>query len=140
MDAPERRERAHAAPVAVKTAATRAPHGFAAWDPDKRRQVASRGGKAAHAKGTAHKFTPDEAQRAGRKGGEVVSSDRSHMSRIGRQGGEAVAADREHMRQIGQRGGEAIAEDREHMAQIGSRGGKSIRMRRAAGRPEEEKR
>jgi len=36
---------------------------------DKQRQIASKGGKAAHAKGTAHEFTSEEARAAGRKGG-----------------------------------------------------------------------
>jgi uncharacterized protein len=37
--------------------------------PAKQRAIASKGGKAAHAKGVAHEFTPEEAQRAGRQGG-----------------------------------------------------------------------
>ena len=61
--------------------------GFASMDPAKQREIASKGGRAAHAKGTAHEFTSDEARVAGRKGGEAVSRDRSHMSAIGRQGG-----------------------------------------------------
>ncbi len=81
--------------------------GFAAMDPAKQREIASKGGKAAHAKGTAHEFTPDEARVAGRKGGEVVSRDREHMAAIGRAGGEAVSRDREHMSRIGREGGEA---------------------------------
>ena len=63
--------------------------GFASMDPGRQRDIASKGGKAAHAKGTAHEWTADEARRAGRKGGEVVSRDRSHMEAIGRAGGEA---------------------------------------------------
>ena len=43
--------------------------GFAGMDPEKQRLIASKGGKAAHAKGTAHHFTPEEARVAGRKGG-----------------------------------------------------------------------
>lgn len=43
--------------------------GFASMDPEKQRQIASKGGKAAHEKGTAHKFTSEEARAAGRKGG-----------------------------------------------------------------------
>jgi uncharacterized protein len=39
--------------------------GFASMDPDKQRAIASEGGKAAHEKGTAHEFTPEEARRAG---------------------------------------------------------------------------
>ncbi|MES2299976.1 MAG: KGG domain-containing protein [Pseudomonadota bacterium] len=39
--------------------------GFASMNPDKQRAIASEGGKAAHEKGTAHEFTPEEARRAG---------------------------------------------------------------------------
>jgi general stress protein YciG len=63
--------------------------GFASMDPARQRAIASRGGKAAHEKGTAHEWTSDEARDAGRKGGEVVSRDRAHMAAIGREGGEA---------------------------------------------------
>ncbi len=63
--------------------------GFASMNPDKQREIASKGGRAAHAKGTAHEFTPDEAREAGRKGGEKVSRDREHMASIGREGGHA---------------------------------------------------
>ena len=61
--------------------------GFAAMDEDKQREIASKGGRAAHAKGTAHEFTPEEAREAGRKGGEAVSRNREHMAQIGREGG-----------------------------------------------------
>lgn len=43
--------------------------GFAAMDPEKVREIASKGGKAAHVAGTAHTFTSDEARVAGKKGG-----------------------------------------------------------------------
>jgi general stress protein YciG len=43
--------------------------GFAAMDPEKVREIAHRGGLAVHAKGTAHRFTREEAIEAGRKGG-----------------------------------------------------------------------
>lgn len=39
--------------------------GFASMDPERQREIASQGGKAAHAKGTAHEFTSEEARRAG---------------------------------------------------------------------------
>jgi hypothetical protein len=68
--------------------------GFASMDESKQREIASKGGHAAHAKGTAHEFTPDEARAAGRKGGEIVSRNREHMARIGRQGGERRGAAR----------------------------------------------
>ena len=61
--------------------------GFAGMDREKQKEIARRGGRAAHEKGTAHEFTVDEARAAGRKGGESVSRDREHMSRIGRTGG-----------------------------------------------------
>ena len=66
--------------------------GFASMDPSKQRVIASKGGRAAHAKGTAHEFTSDEARVAGRKGGEAVSRDRQHMSTIGREGGHSRGA------------------------------------------------
>jgi general stress protein YciG len=62
--------------------------GFASMDKEKQREIASKGGKAAHAKGTAHEFTPEEAREAGRKGGMVVSQNREHMATIGREGGK----------------------------------------------------
>jgi general stress protein YciG len=43
--------------------------GFASMDPEKRREIARKGGKAAHEKGTAHEWTPEEAREAGRKSG-----------------------------------------------------------------------
>jgi general stress protein YciG len=46
--------------------------GFAGMDPQKQKEIARKGGKAAHAKGTAHEFTPDEAREAGRKGGQAA--------------------------------------------------------------------
>lgn len=45
--------------------------GFAAMTPEKRSELARRGGLAAHAKGTAHQWTRDEAVAAGRKGGQI---------------------------------------------------------------------
>jgi hypothetical protein len=57
-------------------------------DQEKQREIASKGGKAAHKKGTAHKFSSEEAKEAGQKGGEAVSQDREHMAEIGRQGGK----------------------------------------------------
>ncbi len=67
--------------------AGRERRGFAAMSPEKQREIARRGGRAAHEKGTAHEFSRDEARAAGRKGGVAVSRDREHMSRIGRAGG-----------------------------------------------------
>ncbi|MEH1967966.1 KGG domain-containing protein [Nostoc sp.] len=63
--------------------------GFASMDDDKQREIASKGGQAAHDKGTAHEFTSEEAREAGHKGGEAVSQDREHMAEIGREGGKS---------------------------------------------------
>src|SRR5690349_21052210 len=67
----------------------RSNRGFASMDRGKQKEIASKGGKAAHAKGTAHEFDSDEARNAGRKGGQAVSRNREHMAMIGRRGGEA---------------------------------------------------
>jgi len=55
--------------------------GFASMDPAKQREIASKGGKAAHQKGTAHEWTSEEAREAGRKGGMA-----SHRRKQGDQG------------------------------------------------------
>ena len=57
--------------------------GFASMDPNKQREIASKGGKAAHQKGTAHEWTSEEARDAGRKGGLA-----SHQRRRERTGDE----------------------------------------------------
>ena len=54
--------------------------GFAAMDPKKVSEIASKGGKAAHKAGTAHEFTPDEAREAGRKGGYATHAKRKAES------------------------------------------------------------
>jgi uncharacterized protein len=66
--------------------------GFASMDPARQREIASKGGRAAHEKGTAHEWSSDEARDAGRKGGVTVSQDRAHMAAIGREGGESRSA------------------------------------------------
>src|SRR5579859_846769 len=68
--------------------------GFASMDRERQREIARKGGRAAHEKGTAHEFTSDEARAAGKKGGERVSLNRDHMSRIGRIGGKSSAGRR----------------------------------------------
>jgi general stress protein YciG len=77
-------------PTSITTNDDKGKHrGFASMDREKQREIASKGGKAAHAQGRAHEFSTDEARAAGRKGGEVVSQDRKHMAEIGREGGMA---------------------------------------------------
>ena len=72
-----------------KSGSAPAKRGFAAMDENQQREIASKGGQAAHQKGTAHEFDSEEARRAGQKGGEAVSRDREHMADIGRKGGES---------------------------------------------------
>ena len=61
--------------------------GFAAMSPERQKQIASEGGRAAHRLGVAHEWSSEEARMAGRKGGQIVSQNREHMSEIGRRGG-----------------------------------------------------
>jgi uncharacterized protein len=68
--------------------------GFAAMDPDKQKEIASEGGRAAHRQGVAHEWSSEEAREAGRKGGQVVSRNREHMSEIGRRGGQSSGSRR----------------------------------------------
>ena len=53
--------------------------GFASMSPEKQREIASKGGRAAHEKGTAHEWTPDEARVAGRKGGQISRGGRGRL-------------------------------------------------------------
>jgi len=53
--------------------------GFASMSPEKQREIASKGGRAAHEKGTAHEWTPDEARNAGRKGGQISRGGRGRL-------------------------------------------------------------
>ncbi|CUI04635.1 KGG domain-containing protein [Massilia antarctica] len=59
--------------------------GFASMDPERQREIASEGGKAAHQKGTAHEFTSEEARRAGSM---------SHGNRQSDQGGTSAGTDK----------------------------------------------
>jgi general stress protein YciG len=70
--------------------------GFASMDLQKQREIASKGGKAAHERGTAHEFDSSEAREAGRKGGKIAhekgtahefTSDEAREA--GRKGGQA---------------------------------------------------
>jgi len=70
--------------------AGRSNRGFASMDRERQREIASKGGRAAHRKGTAHQWSADEAREAGRKGGTSVSRDREHMAAIGREGGASA--------------------------------------------------
>jgi general stress protein YciG len=52
--------------------------GFASMDAEKQREIASKGGKAAHEKGTAHEFSSEEAREAGRKGGQARGNNQNN--------------------------------------------------------------
>ncbi len=77
---------------APKPEPTKSRKGFAAMDDATKRDLASRGGRAAHAAGTAHEWTVESAKAAGHKGGLQSSSDRAAMAERGRKGGKARAA------------------------------------------------
>ena len=53
--------------------------GFASMSAEKQREIASKGGRAAHEKGSAHEWTTDEARSAGRKGGQVSRGGRGRL-------------------------------------------------------------
>lgn len=74
--------------------------GFASMDRAKQREIASKGGKAAHQKGTAHEWTSEEARDAGRKGG--IASHRRRREQMasqtgGNAGSETVGGTSENM-------------------------------------------
>jgi uncharacterized protein len=54
--------------------------GFASMSPEKQREIASKGGRAAHQKGTAHEWTSEEARSAGRKGGQISRGGRGRLA------------------------------------------------------------
>ncbi len=54
--------------------------GFASMSPEKQREIASKGGRAAHEKGTAHEWTSEEARSAGRKGGQISRGGRGRLT------------------------------------------------------------
>ena len=75
--------------------------GFASMDPERQREIASHGGRAAHERGTAHEFTSEEARQAGSKGGKVAHArgtahefDSEEARAAGRKGGEVSGAHR----------------------------------------------
>ena len=73
--------------------------GFKSMSIERQRELAAKGGRMAHEKGTGHEFDSSEAKAAGRKGGIAVSKNRDHMSEIGRKGGIARARNRNLLRQ-----------------------------------------
>lgn len=66
--------------IREEEAVAKEDRGFASMDRSKQREIASKGGKAAHQKGTAHEWTSEEARAAGRKGG--IASHQRRRERI----------------------------------------------------------
>src|SRR5262245_53407949 len=77
----------------VDTGQRKERRGFASMSPDKQREIASKGGRAAHEKGTAHEWTADEARSAGRKGGQVSRGGRGRLVPPSPEEAPAVGAD-----------------------------------------------
>jgi general stress protein YciG len=70
-----------AASSSTNSDAPRRPHGFAALDPERLREISRLGGRAVHAPGNGgHKFAPAEARVAGSKGGTVSAQNRKQVT------------------------------------------------------------
>jgi general stress protein YciG len=69
--------------------------GFASMDRGKQRDIASKGGKAAHQKGTAHEWTSEEAREAGRKGGMASHRRKQEQQQQQPTDGNAIAQESE---------------------------------------------
>jgi general stress protein YciG len=76
--------------------------GFASMDRSKQREIASKGGKAAHQKGTAHEWTSEEAREAGRKGGMASHRRKQQQQQGGEPGGSDMS--NENPRDTGEQG------------------------------------
>ena len=63
----------------VNTGERKERRGFASMSPEKQREIASKGGRASHEKGTAHEWSAEEARSAGRKGGQVSRGGRGRL-------------------------------------------------------------
>lgn len=74
--------------------------GFASMDPERQREIAAEGGRAAHEKGTAHEFDSEEAREAGSKGGKAAHEK-----------GTAHEFDSQEAREAGSKGGKASHRD-----------------------------
>jgi general stress protein YciG len=70
--------------MAEKNNRGKSERGFASMDKELQREIASKGGRAAHAQGVAHEFNSEEAREAGRKGGERSRGRRSEQGNPGR--------------------------------------------------------
>ena len=66
-------------PIATEQPRRKERRGFASMSAEKQREIASKGGRAAHTKGTAHEWTSEEARAAGRKGGQASRGGRGRL-------------------------------------------------------------
>jgi hypothetical protein len=104
--------------------------GFAALSPERRRELAGRGSKAAQAKGTAHRYTSEEAAAAGRKGGRAAQEQGTayrfagaKARGAGRKGERAGAGDRpQRVAEAARRQAEAIGTRLVEMAEMWAAG------------------
>ena len=95
--------------------------GFASMDPERQREIASEGGKAAHEKGTAHEFTSEEARRAG----SMSHGNRQSANASTRASGAAKQSGNKQGEQSGSRSGRAEGEDEDSGNAKGGGGSKS---------------
>lgn len=85
----------------------KARRGFARLTPERRREIAAMGGKAAQARGVGHRWDSAEAAAAGRMGAAASPKTTAQMQELGRRGGLKSSQNRDHMRKIGRVGAEA---------------------------------
>ena len=102
--------------------------GFASMDEDKQREIASKGGRAAHEKGTAHKFDSEEAREAGQTGGQRRSQNATSSSNRNQDGSRS---DRDDEEDSGNRGGSKSSSGRGGDSSSPSRGSSSEEHSRA---------
>jgi general stress protein YciG len=83
----------------IQNAKPKGRQGFASMTPERRKEIANKGGRAAHAQGLAHRFTSEEAKEAGKKGGRATQAKGAghrwtieEAQEAGRKGGKATQA------------------------------------------------
>ena len=103
--------------------------GFASMDPQRQREIASEGGKAAHQKGTAHEFTSEEARRAGsmshgnrQSANASTGSKQSSGSKQGGQQSDSNQSDSKQSSKQGSKQSDTKSASKQSASQTGSRG------------------
>lgn len=100
-----------------------AARGLALASPERRREIASAGGRAAQQGGNGRRWTDEQARAAGKLGGEKVSADREHMARIGRMGAAAKMAAAAASEKEGDEAGPAVLVSGEALQDVAARPG-----------------